>query len=261
VLDPGSQALLHEAKRKGTLLTFDQMHPSIAMLPSEEQAILAFAEVATFMDAYVARHGHAALRRALDAIDGGADARVALAEAAKPSFGALERAWRYALPFAAVKDARTLKRRFRVGSSPADETADVEETAARKHMRIGDMLWDRGRAKAAAVEYRKAHRADPTDPIVAARFGRAALSSGDASGAVSALEPQALLYPGHAPTHAVLGAAYLELGRRSAAASALREAIWINPFDPDPQCGLSRAVDDAKESERARRACALLRGQ
>jgi tetratricopeptide (TPR) repeat protein len=261
VLDAGSRALLHAAKRDNKLLTFEQMHPSIAMLPSEDQAILAFAEVATFMEAYFKRYGKGALRASLAAISAGEDARDALGAAAGTSFKEIEGEWRKGIatePPKAEGEARTLKTRFRVGGGEADETSDVAESSARRHMRIGDLLWDRNRPGAAAKEYEKAHRADALDPIVAARWGRAALASGNPRGAIEALGPQRALYPGHAPTHAVLGAAYLALGQSGEAASALREALWLNPFDPDPQCGLAKAASDAREVKRAERACALL---
>jgi hypothetical protein len=258
-LDAGSRTLLHDRKRDGKLLTFDQMHPSIAMLPSEDDAILAFAEVATFMDAYVSRYGKGALRNGLEAIAAGKDARTALGEAAGHEFKTLENEWRAGIKVDAPAEARTLKTRFKAGEAKADESDDVVETNARKHMRIGDLLWDRGRPGAAAKEYEKANRADPLDPIVAARWGRAALASGNPKSAIQALTPQKTLYPTHAPTHAVLGAAHLALGQKSEAARALREAVWLNPFDPDPQCGLAEASTDAPEVERARRACSLLR--
>jgi tetratricopeptide (TPR) repeat protein len=260
-LDAGSRTLLHDAKRDGKLLTFDQMHPSIAMLPSEDDAILAFAEVATFMDAYVRRYGKGALRAGLESIAKGDDARKALAQAAGEEFRTIENEWRTGISVDAPAEARTLKTRFKAGDEKADESDDVVETTARKHMRIGDLLWDRGRPGAASKEYEKAHRADTLDPIVAARWGRAALAAGNPKGAVEALTPQKTLYPTHAPTHAVLGAAYLALGQKAEAARALREAVWLNPFDPDPQCGLAEASSEPREADRARRACALLRPQ
>lgn len=257
-LDPGAQALLVDAHKSGELLTFEQMHPSIAMLPSEDDAALAFAQVATFMERYVQDHGLAKLRDALQRIASGRDARAALAAAAGVSFAQLERGWKSGLPADDGVKLKRLKRRFRVGDGPHDESEEVEESQARRYMRIGDLLWDRGRIAAAAKEYRKAHGADPLDPIVAARFGRAALQSGDPQGAVDALARQAELYPGHGPTHAVLGVAQAELGNRDAAQVSLREAVWTNPFDPAPHCALAKVGATRREIDRALEACALL---
>jgi tetratricopeptide (TPR) repeat protein len=260
LLDSAASGLLQSAAANGKLLTFDQMHPSIAMLPSEDDAALAFAEVATFMQLYVERHGQPALRDAFAQIKRGVDAREALAKAAGVAFSRLEADWRASLPQKSEASAlRRLKPRFKVGEGPNDESSEVAEGDARRYLRIGDLLWDRGRASAASREYAKAHRADPTDPIVAARFGRAALQAGDAQAAVDALTPQVERYPGHAPSHALLGAARLQLGQREAAREALDEAIWINPFDPDPHCNLARATDDSVQATREQRACDALR--
>ena len=44
-LSPVSAALVKDAVQKGALVTFDEMHPSLAKLPSQERAALAYAEV------------------------------------------------------------------------------------------------------------------------------------------------------------------------------------------------------------------------
>ena len=48
-LSATEQALLAAALRKGRLITFDEMHPSMAKLPSQEAAALAYAEVYTLV--------------------------------------------------------------------------------------------------------------------------------------------------------------------------------------------------------------------
>lgn len=257
-IDPASIAMLQEAVDEDALLTFDEMHPSIAMLPSQDAAALAFAEVETFMKRYVEEQGEESLRTAFVQIASGTDAREALASPTGKPFAKLEAEWRHALPKAPPPTKpRTLPRRFRGGDAEddADESEDVAEATARRFLRLGDLLWDRQRFAAAATEYRKAHMADRTDPIVAARWGRAALETGDAAGAIAALEPQVDLYPSHGPTYAVLGSARLRAGERAAAAVALREALRINPFDPQPHCDLANASDDPAEVERERKTC------
>jgi tetratricopeptide (TPR) repeat protein len=260
VLDPTSRNLLLRATRDGKLLTFDQLHPSIALLPSQDDATLAFAQVSTFMNSFVGAHGESALRDALSAIARGADARDALSRAANRRFAELERDWKSTLPKAAPANApRKLQRRFSSsGGSAPDESQDVAVTEARRYLRIGDMLWNRQHPRGAMLEYEKAHRADADDPIVAARLARSALEAGDPARSVAALEPLLTRYPEHAPTHAVRGAALHELGRLPEARAALREAIRINPFDPDPHCRLERIAEQAEEAATERAACDLL---
>jgi tetratricopeptide (TPR) repeat protein len=260
-LDPTSRALLLKATRDGKLLTFDQLHPSIALLPSQDDATLAFAQVSTFMNTFVIEHGERALRDAFTQIAHGTDARDALSRAASLRFAELERNWKASLPKASPTNApRKIARRFRAGGSAdaPDEAQDVAVSEARRFLRIGDLMWSRRHVRGAMLEYQKAHRADSDDPIVAARLARAALEAGDPSRSIAALEPLLVRYPEHAPTHAVRGAALQELGRNEEAHASLLEAIRINPFDPDPHCRLQRIAQDPKEAEVERAACSLL---
>lgn len=259
-LDPTSRALLLRATRDNKLLTFDQLHPSIALLPSQDDATLAFAQVSTFMNTFIGAHGERSLRDAFQQIAHGTDARDALARATGLKFGDLERNWKATLPKAPATNApRKLARRFRAaGSETPDESQDVAVTEARRFLRIGDLLWSRRHVRGAMLEYEKAHRADSDDPIVAARLARAALEAGDAGRSLAALEPLLTRYPEHAPTHAVRGAALHELGRLPEAHSALLEAVRINPFDPDPHCRLFRIAQEPEEARAERTACSML---
>jgi Flp pilus assembly protein TadD len=262
LLDPASEALLAKAVREGALLPFDRLHPSIARLPSQEQAALAFAQVATFLETFVQRHGEARLRDGIARIAAGTDAREAVAAAAGRPFAALEADWKASLrarPAPPDDAPGVLGLHFRRGEGASDESADVRATAARRFVRLGDLLSARDRPRAAAAEYAKARATAGDDPIVASRFARAALASGDARGAVDALRTVVVRHPDHAPTHAALGAAQLALGERAAARTSLREALWLNPFDPAPHCDLAEATDLPAERERERAACRTLR--
>jgi tetratricopeptide (TPR) repeat protein len=262
-LEPASSALLFAAVRDDQLLPFDRLHPSIALLPSQEAAALAFAQVATFIESFVSRYGEAKLRDAIARVAAGVDARVALGAAVGKTFAQLEGDWRSDLrarPSPPADPPSVLALHFRRGGGEADESLDVAVDTARQHLRLGDLLWGRQRARAAAAEYAKAHVAAPDDPIIASRLARAALAGGDARQAVDALTPAVARYPDQAPIQAVLGAARLALGDLPGARTALREALRINPFDPAPHCDLARATDLDAERAREDAACRALRG-
>jgi Flp pilus assembly protein TadD len=137
---------------------------------------------------------------------------------------------------------------------------DVSGDRARRHLRLGDLLWDRQRARAAAMEYGRANIDAPDDPIVASRYARASLTAGEPRRAVDALARFRQRYPDHEPTWAVSGAAWLALNDRAHARDALREAIRINPFDPEPHCDLAEAADTPAEAARERDSCSQLGG-
>jgi predicted Zn-dependent protease len=263
-LPPATDALLVTAAREQRLIAFDRMHPSIAMLPSQEDAALAFAQVVTFLESFRGRHGDAGLARAIVSMADGEDARAALSSVAEQPFEALEGVWRDALGRRELpkkkRPPKELKLRFVEGGDP-DESLDVAEERARKHLRVGDLLWGRKHTLAAAREYERGRDFAPGDPILASRVARASISVEEPTRALSALDSALADHPQHAPLHALRGAALKALNRPAEAVEPLREAIRLNPFDPSPHCQLARASAEAAEASREARACQQLGGR
>jgi len=262
-VDPAVDAILRRRHDEETLLSFDDLHPSIARLDSQEDAALAFAQVATFVEAFHGRFGDEGLRGAIERMAEGEDARDALAAVATESFADLERSWLTAVGRRRGPSAddvpRMLGMRFRHGDGDPDEARDVDEQA-RRFFRLGDLLWGRDRPRAASVEYEKAHRAAPDDPIVASRLARAAIRGGRAAVAISTLSPLRDRYPDHAPLRSLLGSAYVAEGDLPRAREELREALRINPFDPEPHCGLAAASTEEDVRRREAGTCRRLGG-
>jgi tetratricopeptide (TPR) repeat protein len=260
-LPPSTSGLLTEAARDQKLIPFDRMHPSIAMLPSQEEAALAFAQVVTFLESFRKAYADAGLSRAVAAIAQGRDARRSLAEVAGSEFAELERAWQRGLRGRSDEPKpREIKRRFVRGTKDADESLDVPVERARKHLRIGDMLWSRGHLRAAGSEYARARTFAVGDPILASRVARAALHAERPAEAITALEPALGSHPTHAPLHSLRGEALLALGDVRPGLAALREALRLNPFDPFPHCQLAALSADDAEKRRERAACVLVGG-
>jgi tetratricopeptide (TPR) repeat protein len=262
-LTPASEALLSNAAREKRLIGFERMHPSIAMLPSQEDAALAFAQVATFLERFRQSQTDRGLANAIEAIALGADAQRALSRVAGKPFEALEHSWQKSLLERgddSKKAKSELKLRFVEGGGKADESLDVPEVRARRHLRVGDMLWGRNHPVAAAREYESGQRFAPSDPILASRVARACLSQGQAERALNAVEEALHDHPHHAPLWALKGQALLKLNRDADSALALRESIRQNPFDPAPHCHLSRASREPSEKAKEQRNCQLLGG-
>jgi hypothetical protein len=146
-LSPSMEHLLATALRRGTLVTFAQMHPSLAKLPTQEQAALAFAEVYTVVEYLHGQKGYPGLRQLVFAMRDGADEPRALYASFGIGLEELQRAWRKYLRDLALKPRsgfvpQRLKFRRAGGKTHrrADDLADVPEERARRHARLGGLL-------------------------------------------------------------------------------------------------------------------------
>jgi tetratricopeptide (TPR) repeat protein len=239
--DMASAQLLYEAAAADELLDFDQLHPSIALLPSQKAAALAFAQVSSFMEMFYRGYGRKGMQEVLDRVANGEDARKAIARVARMPWSALEAQWKASLSDPPkTPPARLMPRYLSEEATEQDEVADVEAERARKLVRLGDMLWTRSRPAAASVEYGKAHEAAPRDPVVASRYARSAIAAGRPKEAIAPLMRTVQQYPHHAPALSSLATAMFRTSNPDLAEDAAARAIAQNPFDPQPHCILSR---------------------
>ncbi|MGQ0507988.1 MAG: peptidase MA family metallohydrolase, partial [Myxococcaceae bacterium] len=77
-MSPSTLALLGSRVKADKLIPFAKMHPSIALLPSAEDAATAFAEVFYAIDFLYKEHGTQGLRQVIDGLKGGKDDKKAV---------------------------------------------------------------------------------------------------------------------------------------------------------------------------------------
>lgn len=258
-LQPHSEHLLQQRVAANDLITFAQMHPSMAKLPSQEDAAVAFAEVYTAMEYLRERAGAEAFRRLLDEIANGEEAATAFAKVLGTTFEQFERDWQRALrsrpKIAYPEDTSYQEKLLFRGDADADEFAKIPQPQARDHINLGQMLQARGRAKAAVVEYRKAERLMGSGhPVLQTRLAQSLLEVGSPREAWDALLPIRDAHPSHVSTWIQLGRAAYELGQYDEARQHLDEAARINPFDPEVHARLALVYEKLGDAERARRA-------
>ncbi len=265
------QNLLATALAKRRLISLDAMHPSMAKLPSQEAAALAYAEVYTLVGWLHGKLGYAGLRQILLAQRDGRSAQRAVSEAVGRRWLQVERDWHAhlrTLDLGAGKGVggRAGKRiRFQRGGA-ADDNVGLDEVGsakAKKFARLGGMLRARGLAGAAAIEYEKAlAAAGGNDPFVTGKLARTYVELGAHDKAIALARPL-LALDEHDPTAAVtLGVALAAQGDHAGARAAFEQALRVSPFDPTVRCGLAATYDHLGDPARARRehaACARLR--
>lgn len=260
----------HRGGRPRRLITFDEMYPSMAKLPSQEDTALAFAEVYTVVEYLHAKKGWAGVREVLARMqEGKGDAR-AVAEVLGQGFDEFQRSWRAWL--------RGKKLRAHPGLAPATlkfergkrgdkddateaDASEVAEERARKHLRLGGLLRAQNRLAPAVMEYEKALAlVGPGNAAVAGRLARTCLALGDADRAIAVATPAFELYPEGGGLASVLGQAWLRKDDPAKAAPYLEAAIRTNPFDPSPHCALAKIRRGDPRAAREERACAGLGG-
>ncbi len=273
VLSATEHALLAAALKKGRLITLDEMHPSMAKLPSQEAAALAYAEVYSLVAFIHGKVGYEGLRNAIALQRDGKSARRAVGEALGMAWSAVDKAWQASLKATSKASDRTARVgkpiRFNQGGK-SSENVGIEQVSAkaRKHARIGGMLRARGMLEAAVVEYEKAlavagggERGAAEQPFVAGKLARTLVELGRHDRAIQLATPLVA-----ADTHDAVAAVTLGMARTARqewpeAALAYEYALRISPFDPNTRCGLAEAysrLSDARAT-REQSACDLLK--
>jgi tetratricopeptide (TPR) repeat protein len=271
-IPPPMEHLLAKALRGGRLISFEAMHPSMAKLPSAEDATLAFAEVENAVAYLHDRGGMPALREAIKRVTAGDDARAAVAAAAGVAWPEFERGWRAFMvaqhykTFPAIDIPTTHIRKagaLASGRKPAEEEAlpaALKSGAPYRHLRLGNMLLLRSRPRAAVAEYEKGAkalgpadrpRADPAASwLFPVKLGRTYLALGEPERALKALAPVQALYPDLPWPNLIAGEALTAKGSPGEALAPLRASLAVNPFDPQVHCALADAYGKLPTADR-----------
>jgi tetratricopeptide (TPR) repeat protein len=248
------------------LITFDEMHPSMAKLPSQEAAALAYAEVFTLVGWLHKKVGYKGIQAALLAQRDGKTARRAVAEVLESSWPAVEKEWHAHLKTseraeraersAPVRAGKPI--RFAKGGVDSENVGLEHVNArARKHARLGGMLRARGMLEASAVEYEKALAAGGSDPFVAGKLARTLVDLGRHDRAIELATPLAAADDRDAVASVTLGMARSARHQWREAIVAYEQALRVSPFDPTTRCGLAEAYHQTSDARaaRERRAC------
>jgi tetratricopeptide (TPR) repeat protein len=267
---PFSAALLRQAIDADDLVTFDEMHPSMAKLPTQERAALAFAEVVMAVE-YLVREGPpGVLAKVLDGVAAGQTAEAAVSAALGRPFQAFLAGWRRHMvqrPMPRGGEHALARLRFKDDpkqAGPWAEWADLPSQQARDHARLGQLFRQRGRWTPARVEYGKAVAiAGARVPILASQFAVAAMMSGRKAEAEKALAEGIDWNPEYPALRVQMARLLLDRKEPAKARAHLVEANRQDPFDPEIHAGLALALEalgDPGGASRERRFAEILAG-
>jgi len=251
------QSLLSGALRDDNFVSFEEMHPSFALLDSAERAGLAYAQVATMMAFLRERSGADAIAKVLARIASGAESQEAVAAVYGSSFTSFQRDWKTWVGNLDLVQQR-LSAMPTVLDGQGGDFATDPVLAARKDLqdktRLGDLMAQRGHHEAAIHYYGEAIPEDePAGPELVLRLAKSLVAVGENQRALGWLEAVIKNYPEHAGTRRMLGEIYLAAGKREAALEQLKASADIYPYVPAVQealIGLYEALGERARSER-----------
>ncbi len=276
-MTPFTLALLGSRVRKNTLVPFEKMHPSMALLPTAEDAATAFAEVFFAIQLIHAENGADALERLLSAMAQGVGDRAAVERVTKKRWPEFERgltAYLKRQPFPKDLIPQSSNEKKELASEPGKKEkkaareisfgdfAEVRETDARRAAHLGELLRERNRMTAAAEEYERAWKTVGNRyESISNKYALALLELKEFDTAQRVLEGSLSVHPGSAATNVHLGRLAIRKKDWALAKKAYIEAIGVNPFDPEVSVALfkvGKALNDAVLVERATNAAKVL---
>jgi hypothetical protein len=212
---------------RGLGVAIDKMGPSIAMLPSSEQAAVAFAEVQSFIRFFVAELGDGALPeliRAIKSQEGSGGLARAIEASSGTDFAGWDKRWREHLTHV-----------------PRDLPPDLAPGAAFPHvrevsrgLRLGELLQERGHASAASVEFGKAHALAPFEAMIRAYFAESLLYDKNPNDAAELVGDAAKIHGNVGRWWSLNGR--LALQEEDAKQRAFDIAVAHDPLDPWVGC-------------------------
>jgi len=226
----------------------DGIGPSIALLPSAQQAMVVYAEVTSFVR-FIAgdRAGEPGaltdkevLPKLVRAYVKGLDTDKALIEVTGKDLKAWDAVWR---PWVKTKKQK-LPSAVGLDDPKSKDAAKAEaksEGESRRAFRLGQLLLARDHVKEARVRLDPLAAKHPGDPLINSWVARARFLDGDAAAAKALLDPKTLIgdlalwWTVRAQSLTATGAAAVEV------ADAWTHAIAHDPLSPEVSCGWAEA--------------------
>lgn len=208
-------------------LPLDKLGPSIAMLPTADQAMVAFAEVTSFVKFYVESQGPDALSKLLVSLRTANTVDDALKAMSGESLAQWDVKWRAQL---AKRAKEPLSPMFGLGAQPPG-IGDSRERA-----RLAELLLGRDHAPESLTELDKIPESMLTDPSLRYLRARVLEANDKSADADKLLEDPKQWMASYGPCWAVKGRLARARGDKGAEDSAFFEAVAHDPLGVESAC-------------------------
>jgi glutaredoxin len=226
---------------KGLGRSLDRLGPSIAMLPTAEEAAVAFAEVHSFIRYWTKEVGDEGLPRLVAQLKTmlSDDVDKAIQDVSGLGLAGWDKKWRAHL----ASGPRDLPPDL----APAARVPHVQEIA--KRVRLGELLGNRGHHQAAAIELQRAQALVPADASVRCWLAAQLLATGDRANAAMFVEKVEEVHGHFGRWWSLHGLLHPE--PVADADRAFGYAIALDPLDADVGCEEKAAPEAPKDPIRS----------
>lgn len=217
---------------KGLGRPIDKLGPSIAMLPTPEQAQVVYAEVQSFIRFWTKEVGDDALPQLvlrIRALDDPNDVSRAIKEVSGVDFAEWDRRWRAHLA--------TAPRELATDLAPGGNVPNMREIV--KRVRLGELLRERGHYPAAVSELARAQAIVPADASIRCFLAAALLAQGDRTGAALWVERINDVHGRHGRWWSLHGLLFADRD----AAQSFSYGVALDPLEPSVACEEKAAAE------------------
>lgn len=261
-LTPGNRTELVRALKDDKLIPFARMEPSMVYLDNQEQVRQAFSQVSHAAHAIEKIGGNrGAIMGILREMAAGKTRAQAFEAALKMSDQNFEAKWREVLRSEDLKESPGSAPDVLKSGNEANEVDELVTTDARAHLRLGDRMKQAGQDAVALIQYEKALKLEPNNPVVLAKAARLHLAAENFEKAAPLLERCVKENPNYATGFVLLGEEKMRGKKWKEALEYFYEANALNPFNPKVHRKLAEihaALGDADASAREASAAAGL---
>jgi hypothetical protein len=226
---PGVDTIAAVGLDKGLGRPIDQLGASIALLPSAEQAMVAFAEVSSFVRFFVRSTGEPALSELLmrlKSADGESYVDVAMKRVTGAGLSDWNTRW--------LAYLGSVKRELPPGASLGG--AVPHEGTVRHDLSLGELLRRRGHQGAAAKVLGPAQKLAPFDPLLRHRLATTLYALGAKEDADKLVAREEDIHSEFGPWMALHGRWLAEQGQSTRAEATFQTGLQLCPLDPEVAC-------------------------
>ncbi len=232
-----SESILATAHKLHHYISFQAMSPSLAKLPSQHDAALAYAQVSTLIDWTYHNWGYKRINKLLIGLKKFHSDKRAVMYAYRLTLNQLLNKWKKYLDVKKYKIYKGLITKpliFKTLENKKDKLSEIKifkNSKFKRFLRLGNMLYEQNRIKASRIEYLKALKYKKYEyPYLENRLAEIYLLDKNYKKTISLLSKTLDMFPEYVDTYMNLGEAYYKLKKYKKAIEMFQNANMYNPF-------------------------------